>query len=606
MKNKKAKIAIVVILIIILILGLGLGLGLGLKKTKTPDSDNKKTTINFIIDGNEHAKIEATENSINMPTPPVKEGYSFIGWYTALTGGVAVTSIAKGTTGNKTLYAIWEATSYTITYNLNGGENDESNPSSYTIETSTITLADATKSGYTLDGWYDAATEGNKVLTIEEGSTGNKTLYAIWEATTYNITYHNTENAPNSNPNIYTIETNTITLSGLSMAGATFLGWFTAQTGGTKVETIPKGSFGSLNLHARWSLVSTNVFFDVNGGEGSHVDVVVAYGDTFNFPVPTHSNASYVFAGWYMPASEGGNQLTEEDGISKYTWSSELASVTVVAAWITPTDHYTRIDEDCTENTNGAYIFFGNYPQTIKESSVTVGTTANSDGYYLGSDNALYAKIESARSGAAAGSYYTFSNGENIIPGDTYYFKVEPLKWRILDTVGNTAYILCENTIGRTKFSNSNISNYEDSNLRAWLNTTFYEKAFSSFENKIIRITEVDNSAQTTTNNNNTNICPNTIDKIFAPSYRDIVNTNYGFDARNGVNDPMRSRYSIDYLRAQGLYMVPSGKTHWWTRSPYTTSPLVNRIQTEGLASAAMHANNYSTGAVPALRIRLS
>lgn len=463
------------------------------------------------------------------------------------------------------------------------------------------------KVGYAFVGWYDKQTLGSKVETIAKGSSGDKTLYAKFDMLEYSITCHNVMEAENSNPPIYTIETNTITLSNLSMQGGTFIGWYTEATGGTKVETIPKGSSGNLNLHAHWtSLVQTNVSFDVNGGNESYATKVVTYGATFNFQVPTHSNSSYVFAGWYMPASEGGNQLTEEDGASKYTWSCALANVTVVAAWTTPSAHYTRVNEDGTANPNGSYIFFGHYPQSIKDSSVTVGTTVNDDGYYLGSDNALYEKIDSARSGASAENPYQFSNGENIVVGNEYYFKVEPLKWKILETVGNTAYIICMNTIGRVKFSNSNSNNYMNSTLRTWLTTTFYNKAFTSLENKIIRITEVDNSAQTTISSNNPNACPNTIDKIFAPSYIDMLNPNYGFDTRNGYNDPARARIAIDYVRAQGLHMVPSGKTHWWTRSPHTSSPSVNRIQTEGLASASIQANNAYTGAVPALKIRLS
>ena len=69
-------------------------------------------------------------------------------------------------------------TDYTIIYNLDGGTNSNNNPPSYTIVTDTITLADASKSYYTFIGWYDAESEGNKVETIANGSTGNKTLYA--------------------------------------------------------------------------------------------------------------------------------------------------------------------------------------------------------------------------------------------------------------------------------------------------------------------------------------------------------------------------------------------------------------------------------------------
>ena len=66
---------------------------------------------------------------------------------------------------------------YNITYNLDGGTNSESNPVSYNRETDTITLKDPTKTGYTFTGWTtDTITSPTKNLTIEKGSTGNKSI----------------------------------------------------------------------------------------------------------------------------------------------------------------------------------------------------------------------------------------------------------------------------------------------------------------------------------------------------------------------------------------------------------------------------------------------
>jgi uncharacterized repeat protein (TIGR02543 family) len=86
------------------------------------------------------------------------------------------------------LYAVWTAVSYTITYELNGGVNATSNPTNYTIETETITLTDATKTGYTFGGWY--TDEGCTIAKTEitKGTTGNITLYAQWTANKVGIT----------------------------------------------------------------------------------------------------------------------------------------------------------------------------------------------------------------------------------------------------------------------------------------------------------------------------------------------------------------------------------------------------------------------------------
>ena len=65
---------------------------------------------------------------------------------------------------------------------MNSGTNSASNPDSYTVETPTITLTNPTREGYEFRGWV----EGNK---IEEGSIGNKTFTAVWDAVSYPITY---------------------------------------------------------------------------------------------------------------------------------------------------------------------------------------------------------------------------------------------------------------------------------------------------------------------------------------------------------------------------------------------------------------------------------
>ncbi|MBR5390568.1 MAG: S-layer homology domain-containing protein [Clostridia bacterium] len=69
---------------------------------------------------------------------------------------------------------------YDITYELNGGTNNENNPKTYTVE-DTIPLAAPERSGYTFGGWYDNAEfSGDAVTEIPANSTGNKTFWAKW------------------------------------------------------------------------------------------------------------------------------------------------------------------------------------------------------------------------------------------------------------------------------------------------------------------------------------------------------------------------------------------------------------------------------------------
>ena len=128
-----------------------------------------------------------------------RSGYNFNNWYLENSYNTLIQSNTKVTTiNNHTLYAKWLPITYTITYNLNSGTNNSSNPSSYTIETNTINLQNPTRNGYTFNGWYTTSSfSGSATTSIPKGSMGNKTFYAKWtknpscsEGTlTYNSSY---------------------------------------------------------------------------------------------------------------------------------------------------------------------------------------------------------------------------------------------------------------------------------------------------------------------------------------------------------------------------------------------------------------------------------
>ena len=178
---------------------------------------------------------------------PTKTGYTFNGW--TLDGSI-ITEIAKGSTGDKTLTATWTPTPYKITYELNGGTNDSANPASYTVESDAITLKAPTKTGYTFNGW---TLDGSIITEIAKGSTGDKTLIAAWIPVTYSITY-NLDGGTASNPESYTIETESFTLNNPAKDGYTFTGWTgTDLTTATQTVTIAKGSTGDREYTANYS-----------------------------------------------------------------------------------------------------------------------------------------------------------------------------------------------------------------------------------------------------------------------------------------------------------------------------------------------------------------
>ena len=141
--------------------------------------------------------VDATYDA-EMPTAtkPERTGYTFTGYYDG-TEASAIQYYAADMSSvrnwdkavDTTLYAKWTINNYTITYHLDNGINNVNNPSSYTIESETITLNDPAREGYTFDGWYsDAGLMTVASTTIESGSIGEKAFYAKWIANTYMVT----------------------------------------------------------------------------------------------------------------------------------------------------------------------------------------------------------------------------------------------------------------------------------------------------------------------------------------------------------------------------------------------------------------------------------
>lgn len=129
-----------------------------------------------------------TYNSTYGTLPaPSRTGYSFNGWYTAISGGTQKTSSSTySTVGNSTLYAQWSPITYTITFNSNGGTGSMSNMScSYDTEY-TLTANTFTRKNYTFLGWATSA-GGDIVYTNEaiiknlSNVTTTITLYAVWQ-----------------------------------------------------------------------------------------------------------------------------------------------------------------------------------------------------------------------------------------------------------------------------------------------------------------------------------------------------------------------------------------------------------------------------------------
>lgn len=104
------------------------------------------------------------------------DGYNFLGWFTAQSGGTQITEYAIGTTGNKTLYAHWEKVEYKVQFAC---DMDPQEDMTFTTgEERVLPIPEMDK--YTFVGWCDK--DGNMWEAIPKGTARNVTLYANWSS----------------------------------------------------------------------------------------------------------------------------------------------------------------------------------------------------------------------------------------------------------------------------------------------------------------------------------------------------------------------------------------------------------------------------------------
>lgn len=273
-------------------------------------------TINFAIPGATIDPITVTydEAASRLPDGSVfnKTGYTFGGWVVAGTD-TAVTNdnydvLVTVDGGSVTLTAIENENSYTVVFDGNSATDGETDSQTvkYT-DTFTLNANGFTKIGYTFKGW--SLTENGDVKYADKAADiakltaevdGIVTLYAVWEANTYTVTFDKNDEAATGEMNVQSFtydEAQVLTALGYVKEGWHFVEWNTLADGqGTgyadmsEAINLTADVNGEVTLYAIWTINLYDVVFKFNGKDGTEMSVTrtdVAHGTDFSTLIPT-------------------------------------------------------------------------------------------------------------------------------------------------------------------------------------------------------------------------------------------------------------------------------------------------------------------------------
>ena len=118
-------------------------------------------------------------------TIPTRTGYIFKGWSASSTATSASWSAGGSYADNasRTLYAVWEAVTYTVSYDANGGFGAPGSQTKTHGQDLTLSTVVPTRTNYNFKGWGTSASATS--ATYSAGGTYSTdeaiTLYAVWE-----------------------------------------------------------------------------------------------------------------------------------------------------------------------------------------------------------------------------------------------------------------------------------------------------------------------------------------------------------------------------------------------------------------------------------------
>ena len=291
-------------------------------------------------------------------------------------------------------------------------------------------------------------------------------------------------------------------------------------------------------------------------------------------------------------------------------------------------------------------VYFGRYPQTkvrdysiLAELNTLAGQTPTENNFYKWKDYnyiinnsnrsyMFYQDIDYDGDGSYdyRGVYFTkyrpslcvndssitssYQKQNGYLINETYWFRYDPIEWVVLKEEDGKSLINSNllldsqeyyesygETLNEHNVGKGYVNNYELSNIRKFLNDSFYNVAFNDIEKAKIETTLVDNSAASIGQDESKYACNDTEDKMFLLSFMEVKEY---YPSR-----ALKRNVGTNYAKCQGLFVDENdGFGEWWTRSAGFNYPNYVYLFTHDARYVFAFPNSTSRGVLPACWVK--
>ena len=351
--------------------------------------------------------------------PPI--GHDFNHWEI---DGIATTSITKTDYGDKNVVAIYNLSTYHISWNLDDGTtgnhgewNGTAGNDSYTYGTAYPLPTNVTgPTGRIFNNWEIG---GIVATSIPAGSTGDKEIQAKYRNATYSVTWHDADGNPITWASGFTATMSYTYSEGMAMPATESIVapntkeldyWIIRRAGETDithVASIPPTLTGNVEMIAVYKYVTYTINYDtvITGAYIAHDSVERTYG-TATTSLITPTKANYKFVGWYRNYDSATHTYTNEYTGNDDIYVAGTKTYTIYAKW----------KAKVTYNVNGHGSIDPAYVYVDLWDTITLATLSDVTGFTFDLTNSWYdgADISSANLIGSAGADYDVTEPKEL------------------------------------------------------------------------------------------------------------------------------------------------------------------------------------------------